>query len=161
MMGTTTALLDTGFTASREHFELLVDFLTGDDAAGLQHAQLEEHLAEAGRELIRLLQQDHANLRAVREQRLGEVAEADGTIHTRLEHGHARTLATIFGPIQVSRMAYRALWCTNLYPADAAWNLPVEKYSFGLRKLAALEVGRGSFEQAAAGDRTPQRTAAG
>jgi hypothetical protein len=151
MAGTAKASLGTGFTASRENFETLLNFLSGDDAAGLQHAQLEEHLAEAGRELIRLLQQDHANLRAVREQRLEEVAEADGTIHTRLERGHTRGLATIFGQIEVSRMAYRARWSTNLYPADAAWNLPVEKYSFGLRRLAALEAGRGSFEQAAAG----------
>jgi hypothetical protein len=76
--------------------------------------------------------------------------EADGTIHTRVERGHTRGVATIFGQIAVTRLAYRALWSTNLYPADAALNLPEEKYSFGLRRLAALEVGRGSFEQTVA-----------
>jgi hypothetical protein len=145
-----TATLDTEFTASRQYFDSVVGFLDGEAAAGLQHGQLEEHLAEVGRELIRLLQQDHTNLRAVREERLAEVAEPDGTIHTRVEHGHTRTLATIFGEIDVPRMAYRAPWSTNLYPADAAWNLPGEKYSFGLRKLAAVEAGRGSFEQTVA-----------
>ena len=149
-MRTATAALDTGFTVSRRYFDSVVGFLDGEAAAGLRHAQLEEHLAEVGRELIRLLQQDHTNLRAVREQRLDEVAEVDGTVHTRVEHGHTRTLATIFGQIDVPRMAYRAPWCTNLYPADAVWNLPDEKYSFGLRKLAAVEAGRGSFEQAVA-----------
>jgi len=149
-MHTTTGTLDTEFTASRQHFNSMVDFLAGDTCAALQHGQLEEHLTEVGRELIRLLQQDHANLRAVREQRRDEVAEPDGTIHTRVEHGHARTLATVFGPITVARIAYRAPWSTNLYPADAAWNLPAEKYSFGLRKLAAIESGRGSYEQATA-----------
>ncbi len=147
---TATTALDTEFTASRRYFDSVVGFLDGEAAAGFQHGQLEEHLAEVGRELIRLLQQDHTNLRAVREQRLDEVAEVDGTIHTRVEHGHTRPLATIFGQIDVPRMAYRAPWCTNLYPADAVWNLPDEKYSFGLRKLAAVEAGRGSFEQAVA-----------
>jgi len=149
-MRTAIAMLDTEFTASRQCFDSLVGFLEGDASAGLQHGQLEEHLAEAGRELIRLLQQDHANLRAVREERLVEVAEADGTIHSRVEQGHTRSVATIFGQIDVPRMAYRAPWSMNLYPSDAAWNLPGEKYSFGLRKLAAVEAGRGSFEQTAA-----------
>jgi hypothetical protein len=55
-MRTVTATLDTEFAASREHFDSVVGFLKGDDAAGLQHGQLEEHLAQVGRELIRLLQ---------------------------------------------------------------------------------------------------------
>ncbi len=38
----------------------------------------------------------------------------------------------------------------NLYPADAALNLPVGKHSHGLRRLAAIEAARGSFEQAGA-----------
>jgi hypothetical protein len=149
-MRTATATLDTEFTASRQYFDSVVGFLDGEAAAGLQHGQLEEHLTEVGRELIRLLQQDHANLRAVREERLDEVAEVDGTVHTRIELGHTRSLATIFGEIDVARMAYRSPWSTNLYPADAGWNLPGEKYSFGLRKLAAVEAGRGSFEQTVA-----------
>jgi hypothetical protein len=142
--------LDTTFTASREHFEALVEFLGARASSELTHAQLEEHLAVAGRELTRLLLQDHVDVRAAREQRLDEVAEADGTIHSRVEPGHTRGLATIFGEVEVTRLAYRALWSTNLYPADAALNLPAEKYSFGLRRLAALEAGRGSFEQTVA-----------
>ena len=38
----------------------------------------------------------------------------------------------------------------NLYPADATLNLPVERHSHGLRKLAALEASRGSFDDAVA-----------
>jgi len=142
--------LDATFTASREHFEALVVFLAGQASAQLTHAQLEEHLAVAGRELTRLLQQDHVDLRAAREVRLDEVAETDGTIHTRVERGHTRGVATIFGEIDVTRLAYRAPWSTNLYPADAVLSLPAEKYSFGLRRLAALEAGRDSFEQTTA-----------
>src|SRR5258706_507499 len=123
--------LDTTFTASREHFEALVVYLAGQESVELTHAQLEEHLAVAGRELTRLLQQDHVDLRAAREVRLDEVAETDGTIHTRVERGHTRGVATIFGEIDVTRMAYRAPWSPNLYPADAVLSLPAQKYSFG------------------------------
>jgi hypothetical protein len=47
-------------------------------------------------------------------------------------------------------MAYRAPAAANVYPADAALNLPEEKHSHGLRRLAAIEAARGSFESAAA-----------
>jgi hypothetical protein len=46
-------------------------------------------------------------------------------------------------------MAYRAPDAENLYPADGVLNLPAHKHSHGLRRLAAIESARGSFEQAA------------
>jgi hypothetical protein len=49
----------------------------------------------------------------------------------------------------VQRAAYRATGVVNLYPADAILNLPVEKHSHGLRRLAAIESTRGSFASAA------------
>jgi len=50
----------------------------------------------------------------------------------------------------VSRIAYRARGRGqgNLCPADALLNLPVEKHSHGLRRHAAIESARGSFEEA-------------
>ena len=57
-------------------------------------------------------------------------------------------LGTVFGEVTVSRIAYRAPAHRNLHPADAALNLPVERHSHGLRKLAALEAARGSFDDA-------------
>ncbi|MGH4019735.1 MAG: ISKra4 family transposase, partial [Pseudonocardiaceae bacterium] len=50
----------------------------------------------------------------------------------------------------MTRIAYRAPGAANLYPADAALNLPTGKHSHGLRRLAAVEATRGSFEQAGA-----------
>ena len=60
-------------------------------------------------------------------------------------------LGTVFGKVTVSRMAYRALGRGNLHLADAALNLPGERHSHGLRKLAALEAARGSFQDAVDG----------
>jgi hypothetical protein len=59
-----------------------------------------------------------------------------------------RALETVFGTVSVERLAYRAPGVGNLHPADAALNLPVERHSHGLRKLAALEAARGSFHDA-------------
>jgi hypothetical protein len=36
----------------------------------------------------------------------------------------------------------------NLHPADGVLNLPVERYSHGLRQLATAESARGSFHEA-------------
>jgi hypothetical protein len=63
---------------------------------------------------------------------------------TRTETGHARLLATVSGPVTVARIAYRAPGAPNVHPADAELNLPEERHSHGLRRLAAVESARGS-----------------
>jgi hypothetical protein len=137
------------FGRSRGCFEQIVVGLAAADADGQTHAELEEHLAGEGRELIRLLLQDHLDLRAVREPRQEQLVDVEQVAHTRVEPEHRRGLATIFGQVTVTRLGYRAVGARNLYPADARLNLPAEKYSHGLRRLAAVESVRGSFEQAA------------
>ena len=94
--------------------------------------------------------QDHLKLRAQREQRLQEVTDAGQEARGAIEAGHTRALTTVFGEVTVTRQAYRRRGHANLYPADAALNLPVEKHSHGLRQLAALEAARGSFDDSAA-----------
>ena len=137
-----------GFAASREQFASLVGFLDGADAAGLSHAELEERLDRDGRELLRRLLDDHLALRAVREEPFKQVVGDEGMVRCRVESGHTRSLETVFGTVSVERLAYRAPGVGNLHPADAALNLPVERHSHGLRKLAALEGNRGSFDDA-------------
>ena len=80
----------------------------------------------------------------------------EGRRRGRVESGHARALETVFGTVRVERLAYRASGVGNLHPADAALNLPIERHSHGLRKLAALESPRGSF--AGAGDAIERQT---
>jgi hypothetical protein len=69
-------------------------------------------------------------------------------VRARVEPGRRRGLVTVFGEVTVTRMAYRAPGAANLHPADAALNLPEEKHSHGVRKLAAIESARGRFESA-------------
>ena len=140
-----------GFGAdSRGCFEQLLGWLEGGQATGLTHAELEDELASRGRELLRRMLQDHLTLRAANEPRLAAVADDAGVVHAAVETGHRRTLASVFGHVQVERLAYRHRGHQNLHPADAALNLPVERHSHGLRRLAAIESTRGSFEQAGA-----------
>ncbi|MDA8440459.1 MAG: ISKra4 family transposase [Propionibacterium sp.] len=138
-----------GFARSRTCFDRLVGYLDGGEAARLDHSDLEDRLDREGRELLRLLFQDHLDLRAVREPRLHEVTDADGAPRPSVEVGHTRALTSVFGQVRVPRLAYRARGHANLHPADAALNLPVEKHSHGLRKLAAVEASRGSFDDTA------------
>ena len=137
------------FGGAREQFEGIVRWLDGADAAELTHAELEARLQDKGRELLRLLFQDHLDLRADREVRLEEVVGADGTARRNVENGHSRALRTVFGEVTVTRKAYRKSGHTNLHPLDAELNVPAEKHSHGLRQLAAIESARGSFEAAA------------
>lgn len=73
--------------------------------------------------MLRRLYQDHLDLRASREQRLDEVIDAAGLPRPSVEAGHGRGLTTIFGPVVVTRFAYRRRASANLHPADAVLNL--------------------------------------
>ena len=138
------------FASSREGFEGLLAALSLEAAGELSHGELEQRLEAAGRDLLRVVLEDHLDARAGREQRLGSVIASDGTRHGHVERGHERPLRTVFGQVRVRRLAYRARGARNLCPADAALNLPCETYSHGLRRLAALEAARGSYDDACA-----------
>jgi hypothetical protein len=149
MQGYAPACRDEAFTGAREHFAETEEWLAGE-AAGLQHAELEEQMEARGRELMRRLFQGHLDLLAAREERRGDVAGEEGVVRTRAERGRTRPLVTKFGPVSVSRIAYRSPGRGNVHVLDAALNLPEEKHSHGLRRLAATEAARGSMEAAGA-----------
>jgi hypothetical protein len=131
-------------------FTALAAELAGPAAAGLTAFELEEFLDERGREVVRQLLQDHYDLREVREEQQAREQRApargpDGVARTRLEAGHGRLLATLFGTVKVTRCAWRRPGSPNYCPADAALSLPAGRHSHSLAKLAALEAARGSF----------------
>jgi hypothetical protein len=141
---------DEAFAQSRKCFRELEDWMASEEAAGLQHGELEEQLDVRGRELLRRLFQDRLDATAAGEERRHDVAGEDGVVRTRAEKGRERPLVTKFGQVTVSRIAYRSPGRPNVHPADAALNLPEEKHSHGLRKMAAIESARGSMEAAGA-----------
>jgi hypothetical protein len=141
------------FAASADLFTTLVAELEGPAAAGLTACELEDLLAERGREVQRQLLQDHLDLRAAREElaareRRAPATGADGITRNRVETGHGRLLATLFGTVRVTRCAWRRPGAPSLCPADAALSLPACRPSHALARLAAVEAVRGSFETA-------------
>src|SRR5271157_1870298 len=138
------------FAESRKCFRELEDWAASEEAAGLQHAELEEQLEVRGRELLRRVFQDRLDATAAAEERRHDVTGEGGAVRTRAERGRARPLVTKFGQVIVSRIAYRSPGRSNVHPLDAALNLPEEKHSHGLRRLAAIEAARGSIEAAGA-----------
>ncbi len=103
------------FAASEALFTTLAADLAGPGAAGLTACELEELLDARGREVLRQLLQDHYDLRAAREEQQARARRgngrpatgADGIARTRLESGHCRLLATLFGTVRVTRCAWR------------------------------------------------------
>lgn len=136
------------FAAARGRFEEIVGWLGNGSAAGLEHAELETRLELEGRALLRVLLQDHLDLRAVRERRVDEVIDRVGVARGAVEPGHRRPLGSVFGEVTVTRLAYRRRGCENLHVADAVLNLPCEQASHGVRRMAAIASARGSFDEA-------------
>jgi hypothetical protein len=154
---------------AREHLESVVGWLEGPEAMSAGHGEVEARLQVDAREQYRLLLQGHLDERAAREARRSGVTGSDEVPRPRVENGHTRGLVSVFGPVTVTRKAYRAAparpvghapagpqaagvgkTAGNLYPADAVLNLPAGKQSAGLARLAAVEATRGSFDDAQA-----------
>ncbi|MFJ2746229.1 ISKra4 family transposase [Streptomyces sp. NPDC087440] len=141
------------FEAATNLFGALVTDLASPEAGGLAHHEVEDLLEERGRDLLRQLFQDHLDLREKREQEAVEqrrprVFGADGLLRPRLERGHGRLLATVFGTVTVSRCAWRHLEASNVHPADEVLSLPRGRHSHGLAHLTVRAAIRMSYDAA-------------
>ncbi|MGH7734120.1 MAG: ISKra4 family transposase, partial [Gemmatimonadales bacterium] len=144
---------DDPFAVSRNLFDVLAAELAGPAAAALTACELEDLLDERGREVQRQMLQEHLDLRAKREEQRARdqrasVTGTDGIPRSRLETGHGRALATLFGTVRVARCAWRHPGAPDYCPADAGLSLPAGRHSHSLAKLAAIEAARGSFDAA-------------
>ena len=135
------------FVAAEEKFVELVARLSAAESKRMTHSELESVIAEEGREIHRRLLQGHLDLRAAQERVQRSVRGADGFARTHHRH-RERGLLTMFGLVTVIRMSYGARGRSSLSPLDQSLNLPPELYSHGLRRLAAIEAARGSFDAA-------------
>lgn len=135
------------FAKAANLFEGMVKKLSGDDVLGLRHAALEELVDGDGRQLLKQLVQDHLELRHAREQQLESVEGPDGVDRNHVRE-RTRKPMTIFGEVEVDRLAYGQRDTSSVMPLDAQLNLPADSFSFGVRKRAALAVMQGSFDVA-------------
>jgi hypothetical protein len=141
-----TAALDTPEPQAREQFERMTAFLESPEAMAMAHTEMENWLSREGRELQRLLLQQHCDLRADAERRLTRVRGADGEQRQRAR-SRSRGLGSMFGSVTVWRLAYEADGVPSLHPLDAGLNLPPGHYSYGVRRLVAEQTAKSSFDE--------------
>jgi len=136
------------FAQAEEQFAALRSHLQSEEAQGMTHSELERELEAKGRELLRSLLQAHLATRSPGEAS-APVRDAEGQQRT-VRRLHERSLATVFGEVEVSRMGYGAEGAGSLHPLDGELNLPQERYSHELRRRAAEQVAKGSYDEAVA-----------
>ena len=118
-------------------------WLAGPEAAGLGHAAVEEELAARGKEIERAV----PGLPGGAGGGGAAAGGGDGPGRGCADRGErGRTRARhIFGPVAVSRIAYRAPGAAAVHRLDEQLDLPAGKHSHGLAKMTAAEAVRGSF----------------
>lgn len=133
------------FDEARELFEQLPAFLRSEGAQQMNHSDMERELEKRGRELMRTMYQAWLDQQAPAEAD-GPVRDREGQERTR-KRVQERNLATVFGSVTVERTGYGAEGRASLHPLDAKLNLPVELYSLELRRRAAEEASKNSFDE--------------
>ena len=118
--------------------------LRGDKLLRAEHAEVEAFVEQQGREWARLMFEAQFDLRAQLERRVEVVA--DGVERTTVRDT-VRHLETVVGTVVIPRLAYQATGARDAHPMDAQLNLPVELFSHGVRRMAAKESARGSFDE--------------
>ena len=133
------------FSHTTATFDALLRKLEGSEWARLQHGKLEEALRVEGLELLRVMFEDHLNLRA---QALpeGPVVGSDGETRTQ-RRTMTRKLMSIFGVVEIRlRAGWRGRGLAALCPLDAALNLPPTLDSHGVRRRVAELASKVSFD---------------
>jgi hypothetical protein len=132
------------FAAADQAYAAITGFLSSKEACQVNHSELERQLEGMGRDLLRKLLQAHLDMRQPG-QAVEAVRDAEGTPlePTAVQE---RSVESIFGTVGVTRTGYGAAGTASLHPLDGALNLPPEKYSLEVRRRAAIEAAKGSFD---------------
>jgi hypothetical protein len=141
---------DALFAGFREHAGAMIGWARSGEAAGLDHHALEETVLREGMELMRLLVQAHLDLRALREQRRGDVTDADGDARGTAEPGRRRSRVMVFGEVRTSRIGYRKKGKPDLCPQDGELGWGPRCYSAGVERRIARASALAPAGQAAA-----------
>jgi len=137
--------LEQAYDRARENFEHIVEHLDSKETCRMTHSELERELEKKGRELMRILLQEHLESRSPG-QCDQSVQGTDGVDRSRVRL-QERELETVFGTVSVARAGYGQQGADSLHPLDAELNLPAERYSLELRRRVAEEAAKSSFDE--------------
>jgi hypothetical protein len=130
---------------AQRNFNDIVEYLGCQETCEMSESEIERELENKGRELMRVLLQEHLNKRSPG-QCDQPVKDADG-VDLKITPLHPRQIETVFGTVTVERVGYGCKGSHSLHPLDAELNLPDEKYSLEVRRRVAVEVSRNSFDE--------------
>jgi len=133
------------YDQSRNTFEHIIGYLDSEEAGLMTHSDLERELEKKGRELMRVMLEEHLKARGPGQSEQ-PVCGADGVERSRLRL-QERDLETVFGTVSVERVGYGQKATVSLHPLDAELNLPDERYSLELRRRVAEEAAKSSFDE--------------
>ena len=138
--------LEQSYDQARQEFENIAGHLDSKEGSGMTHSELERELEKKGRELMRMLLQEHLDNRGPG-QCDQPVCGVDGQERSRIRL-QKRKLETVFGTVSVERTGYGQEAAESLHPLDAELNLPDERYSLEMRRRVAEEAAKNSFDEA-------------
>ena len=111
------------------------------ESIGIQeHGTTEEYIANAGDELLRLLLQGYLDKQAYDEKQVVSVTAADGIDRNHVRKNTSRSLTSLFGSVEVTRMSYSQRQASSLFPMDADLSLHKDRYTDGVRKRMVRDV---------------------
>jgi hypothetical protein len=137
--------IDQPFHGAYEKFVEITTHLSAKSKGDETHSDIEAYLETDGRELLRLLLQEHLD-----NQGGGRVGEAvrgsDGVVRSHKRDHMETGYQSVFGAIRVARTGYSQHGVSSLFPRDAQLNLPRQGYSHRLQKRVAAKAAKMSFE---------------
>ena len=114
--------LDQPCHSAYEKFIEITNHLRGEALSAETHSEVEAYLEEDGRELLRLLLQEHLAHRGS-----GRVGEAVcGAVRPHKRDHLERSYQSVFGRVQVERTGSGQRGVASLFPLDAQLNLPAQ-----------------------------------
>ena len=138
-------------TPAALEFALLEAWLASTPALQLPLHQIESQQQTKGREVQRLLLQAHLQLRGDGDVgpalRLQQAAGEALYTHRRLG---ARSLKTIFGPVEIVRMGYSRAGAPSIYPLDQTLALPARSFSYELQRRLVKAAVQSPFQESIA-----------
>lgn len=133
------------FSDANQSFDDLKATLVSDECGSLCESDVERLIASTGRELMRRLLQSHLLLRGQAEP-VAPVVGADGVGRGHVRSSQPRLLETSFGTVSVVRTAFSGRHRSALHPVDADLNLPAERHSHEVQRVAVLTAAKQSYE---------------
>ena len=122
-------------TPAALEFALLESWLASTGALQLPLHEVESQQQTKGREVQRLLLQAHIERRG--DGDVGPALHVDqqaGTVLYSHRRRRSRFLKTIFGPVEIHRMAYSRDGAPCIYPLDQTLALPARSFSYELQR---------------------------